>query len=461
MKKIIFLFFLFFAKFHFSQLPVTCSLNILNTGNTGNTYSFSAIVFPFSSSLTVYTWSWNNGSQSGSTTNIGNGFSSFNFPGPGIYTVCVNTFSSGCSNNPSGCTTVNVSAPATCSTNMSVNNLNGNNVTLSASVIPTPTAPFGNYVWTWNGPSSGSLSTPMPNAILTLTPSGLYTVCVTAFSTGCSNNPSTCTTVNVSSMTNCTANLNVNVSGNNANATVNITPGNPTSGNFTWNWIGVATGSATSTTNTLNLSNLAAGVYDLCVTGVSVSGCSNLINACQNFTIGNLICQPTLNVISSSGNNFQFSVNVPGGGINNFNWIWSGPANGNTITSTPTVAISFTPPGVYQVCAIPNGTNSSCMTFTAACLNITVTATGISYDLQTIANVLMYPNPVENALFVKIPLLKKFSCNVFDINGKLILERKNENSEIFEIDLSPLKNGIYFMQIHTDQAIINTKFIKK
>ncbi len=461
MKKIYSAFLFYIFNFYFSQLPVTCSLNILNSGNSGNTYSFTAFVFPFSSSLTVYSWSWTNGTQSGSTINIGSGMTSFNFPGPGTYTVCVNTFSSGCSNNPSGCTTVNVTAPVTCSINMTVNNITGNNVTLSASVVPTPTTPFGSYVWTWTGPSSGSLTTPMPNAVLSLTPSGLYTVCVTAFSTGCSNNPSTCTTVNVSSMTNCTANLNVNVSGNNANATVNIAPGNPTSGNFTWNWFGVGTGSATSTTNTLNLSNLAAGVYDLCVTGVSVSGCSNPINSCQVFTIGNLICQPTLNVISSSGNNYQFSVNVPGGGINNFNWFWSGPSNGNTITSTPTVAISFNPPGVYQVCAIPNGSNSTCMTFTSACVNISVTATGIFQTSDELINVLIYPNPVENILFVKIPHVKEFSCSIFDINGKLILERKNENSEIIEINLGNLNNGIYFMQIQTDHAILNNKFIKQ
>lgn len=460
MKKICSTFLFVMSHYFFSQLPVTCSLNILNTGNSGNTYSFNAIVLPFSSSLTVYSWSWTNGSQSGSTVNIGNGQTIFSFPGPGIYTVCVNTFSSGCSNNPSGCTSVNVTAPVSCSINMAVNNITGNNVTLSASVIPTPTAPFGNYVWTWSGPSSGSISTPMPNAILTLTPSGLYTVCVTAFSTGCSNNPGTCSTVNISSMTNCTANLNVNVSGNNANATVNITPGNPANGNFTWNWFGVTSGSASSTTNTLNLNNLAAGIYDLCVTGVSVSGCSNLINACQSFTIGNLICQPTLNIISSSGNNYQFSVNVPGGGINNFNWIWSGPSNGNTVTSTPTVAISFTTPGVYQVCAIPNGTNSSCMTFTSGCLSITITATGLYQVSTQTQRVWIFPNPVENMLFVNIPF-REYTFRVFDVSGKLLFEKTNEKSELHELDVKAWNKGVYLMQIQSEKILINSKFIKQ
>ncbi len=75
-----------------------------------------------------------------------------------------------------------------------------------------------------------------------------------------------------------------------------------------------------------------------------------------------------------------------------------------------------------------------------------------NYEFQ---KVLVFPNPVENVLYVKnISGLK--SLNLYNDLGQLVLKSRQDN-----IDVSNLSKGIYFLQIHTDAGMKTKRIIKK
>jgi hypothetical protein len=68
---------------------------------------------------------------------------------------------------------------------------------------------------------------------------------------------------------------------------------------------------------------------------------------------------------------------------------------------------------------------------------------------------LVYPNPVENILYIKNSLDLK-SINVYNHLGQLVLQSKEAT-----IDVSQLSKGMYFLQINTGQGIETKRIIKK
>ncbi len=69
------------------------------------------------------------------------------------------------------------------------------------------------------------------------------------------------------------------------------------------------------------------------------------------------------------------------------------------------------------------------------------------------------PNPVKNNLNIDIPFnTKTINLKIFQINGKLIYSDESENKHI-SINISDLKNGIYFLKINTDKNSTLLKFV--
>ena len=82
------------------------------------------------------------------------------------------------------------------------------------------------------------------------------------------------------------------------------------------------------------------------------------------------------------------------------------------------------------------------------------TVTGIN---EIISNdfIKIYPNPASNKIIVQSSdNLPNFQIRVLDIMGNIILVTKNK-----EIDVSGLKNGVYFLNFETEQYISSKKII--
>lgn len=67
----------------------------------------------------------------------------------------------------------------------------------------------------------------------------------------------------------------------------------------------------------------------------------------------------------------------------------------------------------------------------------------------------IYPNPSSTS--IKIDINERFSTiNIIDIQGKMVLQSKQKT-----IDINGLENGIYVVQIETENGVLNSKFVKQ
>lgn len=69
-----------------------------------------------------------------------------------------------------------------------------------------------------------------------------------------------------------------------------------------------------------------------------------------------------------------------------------------------------------------------------------------------------YPNPVKDQLFFKSTDFQNLTVDILDVTGKSIGRRVIESSSV---DVSDLKQGMYFIQINEGRNLYHGKFIKK
>jgi hypothetical protein len=85
----------------------------------------------------------------------------------------------------------------------------------------------------------------------------------------------------------------------------------------------------------------------------------------------------------------------------------------------------------------------------------------------TDTQVMLYPNPVEDQLFVRIDNLKKqqdITIQLLDINGRIvqtITRQVSGTSEKIEIDAQSIPSGIYIFKTILDDSIYTSKFVKQ
>jgi len=65
-------------------------------------------------------------------------------------------------------------------------------------------------------------------------------------------------------------------------------------------------------------------------------------------------------------------------------------------------------------------------------------------------NLTVYPNPMRDGAYIKLPLRENFVINVYDINGKLMYSEKRQANNIHEIDSQNLSSGFYTFEIILD-----------
>lgn len=88
-------------------------------------------------------------------------------------------------------------------------------------------------------------------------------------------------------------------------------------------------------------------------------------------------------------------------------------------------------------------------------------ATGNNLIQSTDFSNLIYPNPTEGKLFIKNPSSDKFSYNIFNINGQLVLNRQNIAASGTDVNMSNLSKGVYFINLVTRKKTETHKIILK
>ena len=71
----------------------------------------------------------------------------------------------------------------------------------------------------------------------------------------------------------------------------------------------------------------------------------------------------------------------------------------------------------------------------------------------------MYPNPVNNILYINLPNDILFTIDLININGKTLMSLRTRN--FAEIDCSNINPGIYILRIVSNEEIYQRKVIIK
>jgi hypothetical protein len=76
--------------------------------------------------------------------------------------------------------------------------------------------------------------------------------------------------------------------------------------------------------------------------------------------------------------------------------------------------------------------------------------------IETNSTFEIYPNPADNFLYISE--LNNFDCEIYDLNGKLIIKnRSNGNS----IDISELNSGMFYLKVISNNFTFSRVFIKR
>ena len=78
---------------------------------------------------------------------------------------------------------------------------------------------------------------------------------------------------------------------------------------------------------------------------------------------------------------------------------------------------------------------------------------------ETINNILVYPNPTNNVLYIKSNQQIESIC-LYDITGKNIIKKQTKNN-LNQLDISNLRNGIYVLHLVDENQKITVKQVIK
>lgn len=177
------------------------------------------------------------------------------------------------------------------------------------------------------------------------------------------------------------------------------------------------------------------------VTGTGANGCSNTDTI--TITVNNAD-----NTTTTNSN--TITANATGAGYQ-----WIDCNNGNAIIPGETAqSITATASGNYAVTVTQNG-----CTVTSACVNITVTG------IEQMANsnlISVYPNPTTNKVVLNFNGTKNIQkITLLDVQGKIVYTTGNVTENELTIDLSELSDGIYALQVLSNNQLQTTKIIKQ
>ncbi|MCT4581815.1 MAG: T9SS type A sorting domain-containing protein [Flavobacteriales bacterium] len=195
------------------------------------------------------------------------------------------------------------------------------------------------------------------------------------------------------------------------------------------------------TTNSYWLKDLAANWSDNCnpsvmVTSITVQG------------------QGGATAINVNGGTLQMIANVLPINATDGTYTWSVTNGTGNATIDANGLLTAIGNGTVDVIATAN--DGSGVTGSAT---ITITNQGVGIKESTLSAVTVYPNPVVDLLFIDSQQLPITRLQLMDLSGKIIQSIQHQN--IKNIEVSTLKQGVYFLKVETEQGISTIQFIKQ
>lgn len=157
--------------------------------------------------------------------------------------------------------------------------------------------------------------------------------------------------------------------------------------------------------------------------------------------------------ITTQGGALQMEATVLPANADDMTYTWSvvnGTGSANIDVNGILTAITD---GTVEVTATAN--DASGITGTAT---VTISNQSLSVNENNAQNISIYPNPVQSQLFVELGDIEITEVSIFDVSGKVI---KLINLNASKVDVSDLKQGIYFLKVSSINGAFTERFIKQ
>ncbi len=258
---------------------------------------------------------------------------------------------------------------------------------------------------------------------------GTYTVTISDI-LGCTKSASTIVSAQATSAPLTETLVNPTCHGT-STGSANVVLTTPTS-TYTYLW---SNGATTATAN-----NLMAGTYTVTIS--DANGCIQrdtvTLTDVPAISLG-LFPTPAIGGFGVSNGAVTTTI---AGGVPPYQYIWTGGATTQNLTNIPA--------GSYVVSI------SDANGCTASAITTVVQLTGTN-DIANLTSFTAYPNPTNGHYFINIDLQasETVSIQVYDINGRLLTERRNTNSKnSFDLDLSAQAPGVYSAKIMVGNTLL-------
>ena len=206
---------------------------------------------------------------------------------------------------------------------------------------------------------------------------------------------------------------------------------------LTYTWSNSATDSA--------ITNLSGGTYS-----VTVAGSDNCIS-----TASVEVTEPSallFNVVTStpdmdSTGNGSITTSISGG-TQGYTYAWNTSPVQTTANASNLVAGTYT-----GIVTDANGCQDS--------VTVTIALVLAIEAKEMIQELLIYPNPSTGILHIEFSgfVARKMDVRVFNIVGEQVLT-ETASAKVFQLDISKLKAGVYFLQADTGEGIIAHKIVR-
>jgi len=84
-------------------------------------------------------------------------------------------------------------------------------------------------------------------------------------------------------------------------------------------------------------------------------------------------------------------------------------------------------------------------------------------NLNNSLNVVVFPNPVNTYVTVSFneQLKAPINITIYDVSGKIILNKSQKPTKSFNVDMSLFSSGVYLLNINSENKNFTTRLIKK
>lgn len=90
------------------------------------------------------------------------------------------------------------------------------------------------------------------------------------------------------------------------------------------------------------------------------------------------------------------------------------------------------------------------------------TGTTASVENNTVSEIKIFPNPASSDITFDFEgLTQSKNLTIFDATGRVVYFINDLNDTYLQLDVTDLKNGIYYVQVESENSVIKQKFIKE